>query len=360
FGRAGTYPEPRLKLHSYKVVARSIRRGSLGFAESYLGGEIDCDDLVGLFRFFLRNRRSFSSAGRGLFRVRAADRIAHLRRRNSRAGSRRNIAEHYDLGNSFYRLWLDESMTYSSGYFAAGARSLEEAQAAKYRLLDDMLDLKSGHSVLEVGCGWGGFALQAARDKGAQVSAITLSREQLTHARSLANAAGVSDRCALRLEDYRDVSGTYDRVVSIEMIEAVGEESWPVYFRMLHDRLKPGGAAVIQAITIDDAQFDRYRRKTDFIQRYIFPGGMLPTKAVLAAQGARAGLRLSRATGFGNCYARTLAEWRQRFHANWPCIERLGFDESFRRRWDYYLAYCEAGFAAGCIDVSLFRFEKPA
>jgi cyclopropane-fatty-acyl-phospholipid synthase len=320
-----------------------------------MDGDVEVDDLVGLFRFFLNNRRRLTDAGRGLFRVRLPDRLFHRRRTNSKRGSRRNIAHHYDLGNAFYRQWLDPSMTYSSALFATGEESLEEAQVAKYDRALDLLGLKSGNSVLEIGCGWGGMARRAA-SRGLAVDGITLSREQLAWAR--AHNAGFDEAARFHFRDYRDTQGQFDGVLSIEMIEAVGEEHWPAYFRTVADRLKPGGAAVIQAIVMEPAVFATYRRKVDFIQRYVFPGGMLLTTPAIRAEAERAGLTLTHVETFGQSYARTLNLWRERFEAHWSDIAPLGFDERFRRLWRYYLTYCEAGFLDGVIDVGFYRLER--
>lgn len=360
FGRAGTHKEPVLTLKNYSAITQSIRRGSLGFAEAYLDGHIDCSDLQALFAFFLRNRQSLEASSRGLFKVRVGDRLAHRARRNTRRGSQRNISDHYDLGNDFYRLWLDETLVYSSAYYGSGAVSLEDAQAAKFDLIHDVLEITPGDEILEIGCGWGAFARATAARTSAKVTGITLSREQLAFARGLTRRQGLSDVCRFRFQDYRDVTGSFDHIVSIEMIEAVGEENWPTFFQSIHDRLNPGGTAIIQAITMDEAAFERYRRKTDFIQRYIFPGGMLPTVEIMHRQAAEAGLACENVRSFGNCYARTLQEWDDRFDASWSRIAEMGFDERFRRKWQYYLAYCEAGFLNGIIDVGLFRLTKPS
>ncbi len=360
FGRASSAGEPLLKLRNYGVLGKALRRGAIGFADAYIDGDIDCSDLVALFRFFMRNRKDFDDTGRNLFKVRFTDRIAHLMRRNSRRGARRNISEHYDLGNDFYRPWLDPEMVYSSGLFVRGAKTLEEAQHAKLNLIFEMLELSGGERILELGCGWGAFARAAARAYGARVTGITLSDEQLAHARGHAARENLAPLCDFRLQDYRDVDGQFDHIASIEMIEAVGEEHWPRYFQILNDKLKPGGTAVIQSITIDESRFQSYRRKADFIQRYIFPGGMLPTATTMVHHAGQAGLRLDRVERFGPCYARTLREWRRRFEAAWPGIAELGFDERFRRKWHYYLTYCEAGFLDGMVDVGVYRFRKDA
>jgi cyclopropane-fatty-acyl-phospholipid synthase len=358
FGQKSHENEPFLRVNNYAVLYKIARRGAIGFAEAYIDGDIDSPDLTGVFRFFVRNRTRFEKSGRNLFKVRLGDRLAHLARHNSRIGSRRNISEHYDLGNDFFRLWLDADLNYSSAYYATGSETLEEAQRAKLDLLIDMLGLDGGERILEIGCGWGAFARHVAANCGTSVTGITLSHEQLSHSARLAGIAGLGERCEFRLQDYRDVPGRYDRIVSIEMVEAVGEQYWPRYFEVLHDRLEPGGSAVIQAITIDETRFDRYRRTPDFIQRYVFPGGMLPTPTIIERQAAAAGLKLGSTVRFGKSYARTLREWRARFEAEWPRIAELGFDDCLRRRWRYYLSYCEAGFLEGVIDVGVYRLNR--
>ncbi|WP_118133012.1 cyclopropane-fatty-acyl-phospholipid synthase family protein [Oceanicella sp. SM1341] len=360
FGRAGDAAEPVLKLRNFRVLRAGLRSGAIGFAEAYMDRDVECSDLTALFRFFLRNRDNLARSGRRFFRVRGLDRLAHLMRRNSRSGSKRNIMEHYDLGNAFFRAWLDGEMVYSSAIYPDAGSTLEEAQREKLARIVALLDLRQDRAaeVLEIGSGWGALACMAAATGETRVTGLTLSHEQLAFAREKAEAAGLAARCDFRLEDYRDTGGLYDRIVSIEMIEAVGEAYWPQYFRVLGERLRQGGSAVIQAITIDEAHFERYRRSADFIQRHVFPGGMLPTRQVIREQGARAGLTLDHVECFGASYARTLADWRHRFEEAWPRIAELGFDEGFRRRWRYYLAYCEAGFEDGLIDVGLYRLRK--
>lgn len=366
-GREDSNAAASLELRSYRMFWNALRRGSIGFAESYMAEDACSDDLLALFGFFIANKQALQSAGRGQFRVRLQDRLFHALRRNTRTGSQRNIKAHYDLGNDFYRLWLDPEMTYSSGLYATGTATLEAAQDAKYRRIIDALELKPGHRILEIGFGWGGLARRAA-GRGAHVTGLTLSQEQLKAARARMAALGLAGHTDLRLQDYRDATGTFDRVVSIEMIEAVGAENWPTYFKCLHDRLAPGGIAVLQGITIAPQIYAAYRRKPDFIQRYIFPGGMLPTQDIIREQAEAAGLEFECVQNFGHSYARTLAEWRQRFHAAWPEIAALSsdehrgraFDERFRRMWDYYFAYSQAGFTHGTVDVGIFKLRKPA
>jgi cyclopropane-fatty-acyl-phospholipid synthase len=275
-------------------------------------------------------------------------RLRHWLNRNSRQGSRRNIMAHYDLGNEFYAQWLDPTMTYSSALFAGGEASLAGAQVAKYSRILERLQAAPGQRILEIGCGWGGFA-EAATGQGLALTGLTLSPAQLAWAQRRVPSAD------LRLQDYRDVNGRFDHIVSIEMFEAVGERYWPAYFRTLARCLKPQGRAVVQSIVIRDELFASYRRGTDFIQQYIFPGGMLPSPSVFAREAGRQGLCVRDAFAFGDDYARTLALWREQFEARWPQIAALGFDETFRRLWRFYLAYCEAGFRAGNIDVMQFE-----
>jgi cyclopropane-fatty-acyl-phospholipid synthase len=356
--------EPGLRatviLKRWRAVRRLTLGGDVGFAESFIDGDWTSPDLVALVGLAARNMEAFNRAISGSKLLRVVERLRHLLRRNSRRGSRRNIVAHYDLGNSFYRLWLDGTMQYSSAIFADGADPLEVAQARKLARVADLLRLQGGESVLEIGCGWGRLAERLAADKGARVTALTLSPAQRTWASGLAAASGLADRIDVRLQDYRDVKGTFDRVVSIEMLEAVGEAWWPTYFRVLADSMKPGGRAVLQVITIADERYDAYRRTPDFIQKHIFPGGFLPSPSALTDQIAGAGLRLTHSETFGSSYARTLAEWRARFIAHWSDIKAQGFDERFRRLWTYYLCYCEAGFAEGAINVGLYVIERGA
>ena len=353
-------PHASLRLHRWRPLLRLALQGDLGLALSYRDGDWDSPDLLALLDFGLANEAAWGAtlAGRGPARWLA--RLAHRARANTRRGSRHNIAFHYDLGNDFYRRWLDDSMLYSSALYSEDpADTLEAAQARRLQRIAELLDTPTGAEVLEIGCGWGTLAATLAREHGARVTGLTLSSEQLAFARERAAAWGVADRVDLRLQDYRDVQGQYARIVSIEMIEAVGEAYWPVYFATLRDRLQPGGVAVLQAITIADEQFESYRAGADFIQHCIFPGGMLPCPRVLREQAQRAGLQIELEQNFGLSYARTLAEWRARFLASWDEIAPLGFDERFKRLWAYYLSYCEAGFRAGRVDVGLIRLRRP-
>jgi cyclopropane-fatty-acyl-phospholipid synthase len=359
-GNLATGEHATLRLNNFRVLSEAMQRGTVGFAAAYMAGDVEVDDLTALFRFFLQNRDMFENANPGFFRRAAADLHYHLSRRNTLEGSKKNIAEHYDLGNDFYGQWLDPSMTYSSAVFTSGDQSLEEAQLAKYRRVADMAGITEGSSVLEIGCGWGGFAETVARDYKANLRGITLSAEQLKFGLERLARQGLDKFATLVFEDYRHTEGQYDHIGSIEMIEAVGEDNWPSYFQTIHDRLKPGGTAAIQAITINEADFDGYRSGPDFIQRYIFPGGMLLTKTVMKEFGDKYNLVLENVETFRLSYARTLKLWRERFLERWPMIAPLGYDEEFKRKWVYYLSYCEAGFTEGSIDVGIYQYRKPA
>jgi cyclopropane-fatty-acyl-phospholipid synthase len=338
-----------MNVHDEAMFSQVLARGDIGLAEAYLDGHWDSPDVTGLLTLLTRNHQALKKAIYGSWRNLLAARLRHWLNGNSRSGSKRNIMAHYDLGNDFYRLWLDPGMSYSSAlYRAVDAGDLESAQRAKYRRLLRRLHAEPGQSVLEIGCGWGGFA-EIAVEEGLKVTGLTLSPAQLEWARKRVPEAD------LRLQDYRDTSERFDHIISIEMFEAVGERWWPTYFRTIAQALKPGGRAVIQSITIRDDLFDGYRKGTDFIQQYVFPGGMLPSRSAFRAAAAKQGLTVHGEYAFGKDYARTLAEWRHAFENNWPQIAALGFDEQFRRLWRMYLSYCEAGFLAGNIDVVHFE-----
>jgi cyclopropane-fatty-acyl-phospholipid synthase len=357
----GTAPGPHgiVVLKSYNALKRVASAGSLGFGEAYLDGEWDSPDVTAVLACALANGEHVAGfySSSGLSRL--FDRMRHFLRANTKAGSRRNIQAHYDLGNAFYEKFLDETMTYSSALFANGATDLTAAQTAKYASLADMMDLKPGQHVLEIGCGWGGFAEYAAAQRGARVTALTISREQLAYAQARMQRQGLSDKVEIRFQDYRDVAGQFDKVASIEMFEAVGERYWPTYFGKIRDVLKPGGAAALQVITIDDAYFEAYRSKVDFIQKYVFPGGMLPSMTALKKQAERATLQWGGHFDFRHDYARTLAIWHERFLARWDEIAALGFDDRFKRLWTYYLSYCEAGFGGEAIGVVQLKLTTP-
>lgn len=350
-----------MNIRSYNFAARVLKGGDIGFAEAYMAGEWDSPQLAVLLETLVNNYDHIRRLFDGNRVVNAINWLGHRLNRNSRRGSRRNIHAHYDLGNAFYASWLDPSMTYSSARFERPGLSLQEAQRAKYASLARMMDLQPGHSVLEIGCGWGGFAEFAAREVGAVVTGVTISREQHDYARRRLFEAGLAERADIRLIDYRDVEGRFDRVASIEMFEAVGREYWPTYFDKVREVLAPGGRAGLQIITIQDDLFDEYDARTDFIQKYVFPGGSLPSEARMAPVLDRAGLSVAGVERFGVDYADTLAEWARRFEAAWGDIVRngAGFDDRFRRLWRFYLAYCEAGFRSGRTDVIQMALERP-
>ena len=350
-------PEATIVIHKMSALRRLLLSGDVAFAEAFIRGEWTTPDLAAAIEVAAVNGDAFMRAVEGSAPARFANWLMHRLRANSRAGSRRNIAAHYDLGNDFYRLWLDPQMFYSSGIYRSADETLESAQENKINRILDLLDARNGQSVLEIGCGWGGLAAAIAKTGAGAVTGLTLSNEQLAFAKNVVRQHGIESKVDLRLQDYRDVGGVFDRIVSIEMIEAVGAEYWPVYFSTLRDRLAVNGHIVLQAITIEDSRFATYINTPDFIQRYIFPGGALPCPRALQEEAHRAGLRIETIENFGEGYARTLSEWRSRFHENWDEIEKLGFDPSFRRLWDYYLCYCEGGFRAGAIDVGLYRLS---
>lgn len=341
-----------LNVKDYRFARRVLAAGDIGFAEAYMAGEWDSPHLAALLETLVDNYDHIRRLFDGNWLMMAFNWLSHRSNRNSRTGSKKNIHAHYDLGNAFYASWLDGSMTYSSARFSRAGEPLESAQREKYAALARMMDLRPSMTVLEIGCGWGGFAEFVARDIGARVTGITISKEQHDFAQARLFNAGLSDRADIRLIDYRDVQGRFDRVASIEMFEAVGKEYWPAYFGKIHDVLTPGGVAGLQIITIQDALFDEYNARTDFIQKYVFPGGMLPSEERLAPVTKAAGLTWQAVERFGQDYAETLKLWDERFQAAWGDISRMnGFDERFRRLWRFYLAYCEAGFRSARTDV---------
>jgi cyclopropane-fatty-acyl-phospholipid synthase len=358
FGGAEPGPTAVMVVKDFSFGRRFIGGGDLGIAEAYLRGEWETPDLTQFLYLFCVNHDLIQTMLDNKPLVRVVQRLRHFMNRNTRHRAKRNIHAHYDIGNRFYASWLDETMTYSSALFGRDANDLAAAQKHKYESLADQIRLTPDQSVLEIGCGWGGFAEFAARTRGARVVGLTISREQFDYAKKRIFEAGLADRVDIRLQDYRDERGVYDRIASIEMIEAVGEAFWATYFSQLRQRLVPGGIAGIQTITIQDRLFASYRRDVDFIRRYVFPGGMLPSPGILKGLGDRFGLALVAEQVFGDDYPRTLAAWRDRFRSAWPTLVPLGFDERFRRLWEYYLAYCEAGFLSRNIDVRQMIFAR--
>ncbi len=351
-------PNAVVEVHSYDFAKRAIAGGDVGFAESYMDQQWSTPDLTSVLEFFSENFEAAGQLAVGGFMVRMNNMVRHIFNRNSKSGSKRNIEAHYDLGNEFYELWLDDTMTYSSALYSQPSMSLEEAQTAKYARIADEMDLSEGKSVLEIGCGWGGFAEYAAKHRGADVTCLTISPSQREWAMARMQREGLSEKVEIRLEDYRDHEGRYDGVASIEMFEAVGESYWPSYFAKVAESLKDGAKAALQIITIQDELFPRYRKRADFIQRYIFPGGMLPSELALQDQVLTAGLRIENTHYFGPDYAKTLRLWAKDFEEKWAQIEPLGFDERFRRMWRFYLSYCEAGFDNGRINVGHFTLSR--
>ncbi len=353
-------PEAAMIVHDQTFARAVAARGDIGFAEVFMDGKFDTPDLPTLLEYFNDNWEDLGTLAIGNAIAQFVTNLRHVLRSNTKKGSKRNILAHYDLGNDFYAAWLDPTMTYSSALFTSPDQTMIEGQLAKYRAIARNLQLKSGDSVLEIGSGWGGFAEVAAKEFGARVTSITISDAQHDYATKRMRDAGLEGQVEIALKDYRDLTGQYDAVASIEMFEAVGEEYWPGYFAKIAEVLKPGGRAALQIITIDEKYFDEYRRRADFIQRYIFPGGMLPSPARLREESERAGLEFAVDQMFGKSYARTLDEWAHRFDAAWDRIKGGKFDEQFRRLWLYYLGYCSAGFRTGRIDVGQFVLTKPA
>jgi cyclopropane-fatty-acyl-phospholipid synthase len=348
-------PEATLVVRRWRALWRIIFAGDLGLARAYMDDDCRSPDIRALLDLGTQNEAALTKATSDSLLSRCLERIRHSRRANTRQGSRRNIAAHYDLGNDFYALWLDRGMNYSSALFKHDEQTLEEAQNAKLRRIVELLDVKPGQHVLEIGFGWAPLVERLIEVHGCYVTGLTLSAEQLNFAEARLRRRDMAKNWDLRLQDYRDVRGRYDRIVSIEMLEAVGEHYWPTYFNKLRQSLTDTGVVVLQAITIGESRFANYRRRPDFIQRYIFPGGMLPTMEIIRREAARAGFRLFAHESFAASYAKTLAEWRRRFLQMWPDIEALGFDIRFKRMWEYYLSYCEVGFQAGAINVSLLK-----
>ncbi|MBM3649684.1 MAG: class I SAM-dependent methyltransferase [Alphaproteobacteria bacterium] len=357
FGIDGTAGHAFLEVRDWRFFRRVLLDGDIGFAESYIEGLCDSPDLPVLIALLADNEKALGDIAVPNTLHSLVLRFLHRRRRNSRRGAKKNIHAHYDLGNEFYRLWLDPSMTYSSALYDGNeGKPLDAAQAAKYDRILEQIGAKQGDTILEIGCGWGGFAETAAR-RGMRVTGVTISQRQLDYARDRLAQAGLADRVDLQFRDYRDLEGQYDHIVSIEMVEAVGERYWPDYFATLRRHIVPGGSILVQAIVIADEFFDRYRRHPDFIQSYVFPGGMLLSPANLRQQCRQAGLKIAELYSFGMDYARTLETWLGRFDRVADQVAKLGFDDRFRRMWRYYLAYCAAGFATRRTDVLQAHFR---
>ena len=361
FRAEGLKPGPVAEVTIYNpdVFARLVREGDLGFCDAYLDGWWTTPDLQAFMDFIHADNDDMYDGFPGMAIVRAWEKARFWFQSNTKRQALKNISYHYDLGNDFYSLWLDETMTYSSALFNTSQQSLEKAQIAKYASMVDQMGVKPGDHVLEIGCGWGGFAEYAAKERGLKVTGLTISKEQLEYAKKRIKNKGLSDKVNLKLQDYRDETGVYDGVASIEMFEAVGEKYWPVYFDKIKQCLKPGKQATLQIITIQDARWEVYRKSVDFIQKYIFPGGMLPSPSVLQKEVHRAGLSVQHSIEFGKSYSQTLRRWFEVFNNKWDNISAMGFDDRFRRMWNFYLTSCAATFESGNCDVTQITLQKP-
>ena len=361
FRAEGPHPGPvcEIQIHNFGIFERLLREGQLGFCDAYLDGQWSTPDLQAFMDYIHADNDEVFDSFPGQKLVQFYERLRFWMQGNSKGQARKNISYHYDLGNDFYGLWLDKTMTYSSALFETGQESLEEAQTAKYASMVDQMGVNAGDHVLEIGCGWGGFAEYAAKERGLSVTCLTISKEQIKYAQDRINAAGLQDLVTLKLQDYRDETGVYDGIASIEMFEAVGEKYWPSYFQTVHDRLKPGGQATLQIITVRDDRFEIYRKSVDFIQKYIFPGGMLPSPLVLSKQAQEAGLKVVKSIEFGESYSETLRRWHDTFNDKWDQVLAMGFDDRFRRMWNFYLTSCAATFHYGNCDVTQITISKP-
>ena len=361
FRAEGKCPGPvaEITINNPEVFARLIREGDLGFSDAYLDEWWTTPDLQTFMDFIHADNDDMYDGFSGIAIVRAWEKIRFWFQSNSKRQALKNISHHYDLGNDFYSLWLDDTMTYSSALFNTGQESLENAQIAKYASMIDQMGVKPGDHVLEIGCGWGGFAEYAAKERGLKVTGLTISKEQLLYAQKRIKNKGLEGKVDLKLQDYRDEKGVYDGVASIEMFEAVGEKYWPIYFETIKHCLKPGRQATLQIITVHDARWDVYRKSVDFIQKYIFPGGMLPSPTVLRQEVTKAGLRVQHSIEFGKSYSQTLRRWFDVFNDQWDTINDMGFDDRFRRMWNFYLTSCAATFESGNCDVTQITLQKP-
>ncbi len=353
-------PVAEINIHDPEVFARIVREGDVGFMEAFMDQQWSTPDLQACFDYINKEGDALIQQFPGLVLVQAFEKLRAFLRRNTKTQAKRNIEAHYDLGNDFYGRWLDETMTYSAGIFETGQESLEAAQTAKYASIVDRMEVKPGDHVLEIGCGWGGFAEYAARERGLRVTGLTLSQEQLNFAQERIEKAGLSDLVDFKLQDYRDERGAYDGIASIEMFEAVGQRYWPVYFQTLRERLRPGRAASLQIITVPDRRWETYSNSIDFIQKYIFPGGMLPAPHRLTEEIERAGLEEGDSLSIAKSYSITLRRWFDRFNAQWDHIALQGFDDRFRRMWNLYLTGCAGAFEYGMCDVVQLTIRKPA
>ncbi|MEM6759533.1 MAG: cyclopropane-fatty-acyl-phospholipid synthase family protein [Pseudomonadota bacterium] len=361
FRATGPRPGPvaEVHIHNPDIFARLIREGDLGFCDAYLDEWWSTPDLQAFMDWVHADNESLYDGFPGLGLVRQFEKFRFWLQRNHREQARKNISYHYDLGNEFYGLWLDDTMTYSSALFETGQESHEAAQIAKYASMIDQMGAQPGDHILEIGCGWGGFAEYAARERGLKVTGLTISEEQFKYAQQRIQTAGLSEMVEFKLQDYRDERGTYDGIASIEMFEAVGEKYWPAYFDTVRERLKPGKNATLQIITVTDRRWKVYRRGVDFIQKYIFPGGMLPSPTVLRQQVAKAGLAVEKSIEFGQSYNLSLRRWHETFNERWDQIAEMGFDARFRRMWNFYLTSCAATFESANCDVTQITIRRP-
>tara|TARA_R110000751_G_scaffold80580_4_gene162615 strand:+ start:3863 stop:5083 length:1221 start_codon:yes stop_codon:yes gene_type:complete len=361
FRAEGKNPGPvaELRIHNNDLFARLIREGDLGFCDAYLDEWWSTPDLQAFMDLVHADNDSIYDGFPGMGLVRFVERFRFWLQRNNRTQARKNISYHYDLGNEFYGLWLDDTMTYSSALFETGQESHEAAQIAKYASMIDQMGAQAGDHILEIGCGWGGFAEYAAKERGIRVTGLTISEEQIKYARERIEKAGLSDMVDFKLQDYRDEKGTYDGIASIEMFEAVGEQYWPAYFNTVRERLKPGKNATLQIITVQDRRWEVYKRGVDFIQKYIFPGGMLPSPKALRDQVVKAGLSIERSIEFGPSYSISLRRWHETFNERWDQIAAMGFDDRFRRMWNFYLTSCAATFESANCDVTQITIKRP-
>ena len=361
FRADGAEPGPVAEVHVHNddLFARLIRDGDLGFCDAYLEGWWSTPDLQAFMDFVHGDNNEVYDSFPGKNLLQMYEKLRFWLQSNSKRQAKRNISYHYDLGNDFYALWLDDTMTYTSAVFETGQESLEKAQTAKYASMVDQMGAQAGDHVLEIGCGWGGFAEYAARERGLRVTGLTISEEQYKFAVDRIEKAGLSDLVTFKLQDYRDERGKYDGIASIEMFEAVGQRYWPTYFSSVKECLKPGKNATLQIITVEDARWDVYNRGVDFIQKYIFPGGMLPSPTVLREEIESAGLQVARSIEFGESYSQTLRRWHETFNEKWDHVANLGFDDRFRRMWNFYLTSCAATFLSGNCDVTQITITRP-
>ena len=347
-----------LKLNNYKFISKILKRKSIGFAESYMDGDFSSSDLTKLLIISFKNEKDFLHNLKSNIFFNIYSKFKHFLNENTKKQSKKNIEYHYDLGNSFYDKWLDQSMTYSSAYFEQDNQNLFDAQISKYQQIAKSLNLNENSMVLEIGCGWGGFSSYIAKNFKSKIDAITISKEQFEYASNRIQQEGLGEKVSIKYSDYRDIENKYSNIASIEMFEAVGKKYWEKYFSILKKSLVNSGKAALQIITIDDQRAVDYQHQPDFIQQYIFPGGMLPTKKELEEINYKVGLEFKEINSFGLSYAKTLNLWNKQFQNSWEDLAQLGFNKRFKRMWEFYLSYCETGFISKSTDVSHFLINK--